>query len=330
MANIVSFGEILLRLASENHTRFGNDSKLSANFGGSEMNVGVSLSHFGHNVRVASVLPKNRIGTAVKQFLHSHEVSTEFICESDGRMGIYFVEAGAGNRGGNVIYDRAYSVFSQIKEFPFELAALLKGCDLLFVSGITPALSEELQEMTLSLLQTAKKMGVRVAYDNNYREKLWSTREAAFEMTRKILPYVDILSAGILDIRAIFQDESIEDLATGYDLLTEKYPNIQAIFSTNRTTHSTEDYELQGNLYVEGKLYQTEVEKIANAIDRIGGGDAYAAGILHGLINGMENQETVSFGVAATVLKHTVYGDVNLFSEEEVLAFMRGGKGIKR
>jgi len=318
MAKIVTFGELLLRLSTDKGQRVKTGNQLMMYFGGSEMNVAVSMANFGHVVQAVTVLPSNLLGDAGKHFLQSYGVYLDYTIVKSGRIGTYYVETGSGNRHSVVVYDRAHSVFAELKDYPYKIDELLKGCDLFFVSGITLALSQDIRNFVLLVVQRAQKLGVRVAFDINYRAKLWPQRAEAFAVVKEFLPYVHMLGAGILDLQALFKDDAMVDLTHGYGALQQAYPNLNVIFSTTRQTFAPEEYELSGNLYMNDTLYMTKKQKLMHVIDRIGGGDAYCAGILHGLLSKMNPQQVVEFALQATSLKHTVAGDVNQFDAEEV------------
>lgn len=328
MAKVLCFGELLLRLATNRSEFIQDQGRLTSNFGGSEVNVAVGLSHLGNDTQFLTALPTDDIGKAARQFLVSHQVSLTQVKSAEGRVGIYFVEMGAGNRASNIIYDRKYSSFAQVSVSKEELSKALDGQDAVFISGITPALSDNLYQTTILLVQLAKKRGITVIYDNNYREKLWSNKQIAFDKLKKLLPMIDVLSVGILDIRAIFQDDSISDLEDAYRRLLSKYPNLKMLFSTNRETISAEEYRLQGSVYTQGKLYQSPKQAIYQVVDRIGTGDSYASSVIHGLLKGETPQNIVDFATANAILKHTVYGDVAIFTESQVKAYMASLPGV--
>ncbi|MDR2465501.1 MAG: sugar kinase [Streptococcaceae bacterium] len=328
MGKVLTFGEVLLRLATQKSEFLEDGRALQMNFGGSEANVAVNLAHLGNTATHITVLPENKIGYAAKDFLNRHYVNTDYLQFEEGRMGAYFVETGVGNRASNVVYDRQYSAFSMTKSLKSELCQNCEETEAIFVSGITSALSDKLQDSVMRLIQMGYKKKKLCVYDINYREKLWETREQAFEVTKRYLPFIDVLSAGILDLRVLLNDESIDDLEAGYKRLVEEYPNLKAIFSTTRVTHSTEEYEIVGNLFVNGKLYQTSQQPIHHVVDRIGTGDAFAAGVIHGLLKQDEPQHLIDFAIANMILKHSIYGDVNTFSEEEVEKYLNSQAGV--
>lgn len=325
MAKVLTLGEIMLRLSTV-ESRLAETSEMQAHYGGGEANVAISLANFGHQAYFASKVPDNALGLAVKRHLNRFGVHTDYLLFGGQRLGIYFLEQGVGIKAANVVYDRAYSSFSQMKENEWERLDLFAGVDLFHLSGITPALSPAWVELLIKLMQEAKSRKVKISFDINFRGKLWSQAQASVAL-KQILPYVDYLSAGKLDAQYLLGIENAQDLSLEqcYQEMQKLYPNIQVIYSTNRTILSAKHNRLQGTIYAQNQYYESEVIDIPNIIDRVGGGDAYSAGILHGLLSGYSAQETVNFATAASALKHMVYGDCNQFTLEEVQAYLENG-----
>lgn len=325
MAKVLTLGEIMLRLSTV-ESRLAETSEMQAHYGGGEANVAISLANFGHQAYFASKVPDNALGLAVKRHLNRFGVHTDYLLFGGQRLGIYFLEQGVGIRAANVVYDRAYSSFSQMKENEWERLDLFAGVDLFHLSGITPALSPAWVELLIKLMQEAKSRKVKISFDINFRGKLWSQAQASVAL-KQILPYVDYLSAGKLDAQYLLGIENAQDLSLEqcYQEMQKLYPNIQVIYSTNRTILSAKHNRLQGTIYAQNQYYESEVIDIPDIIDRVGGGDAYSAGILHGLLSGYSAQETVNFATAASALKHMVYGDCNQFTLEEVQAYLENG-----
>ncbi|MCJ1997151.1 sugar kinase [Lactococcus piscium] len=331
---ILTLGEIMLRLSSPTGQRLLQTSSMSCHYGGGEANVAISLANFGHDAYFASLVPDNLLGLGVKQHLEYYGVHTDYLLFGGERLGTYYLETGVSQRGSQVIYDRAHSSFSQISNDIWQDATLFTGIDLFHISGITPALSEEWQVLTKQLIQKARLAGCKISLDINYRGKLW-TQAAAGLVIRELLPLVDYCSAGELDARyilALFEDKAISvDLLTCYQKMAATYPNLAVIYSTKRQVRSASENDLQGFIYRDGHLSMSQAYHISPIIDRVGSGDAFSAGILHGILKGWDAQEIIAFGTAACVLKHTVEGDRNLFTEREVLRFQRQESGeIKR
>ena len=325
MAKVLTLGEIMLRLSTV-ESRLAETSEMQAHYGGGEANVAISLANFGHQAYFASKVPDNALGLAVKRHLNRFGVHTDYLLFGGQRLGIYFLEQGVGIKAANVVYDRAYSSFSQMKENEWERLDLFAGIDLFHLSGITPALSPAWVELLIKLMQEAKSRKVKISFDINFRGKLWSQAQASVAL-KQILPYVDYLSAGKLDAQYLLGIENAQDLSLEqcYQEIKKRYPNIQVIYSTNRTILSAKHNQLQGTIYSQNQYYKSEVIDIPDIIDRVGGGDAYSAGILHGLLSGYSAQEIVNFATAASALKHMVYGDCNQFTLEEVQAYLKNG-----
>ena len=290
MAKVLTLGEIMLRLSTV-ESRLAETSEMQAHYGGGEANVAISLANFGHQAYFASKVPDNALGLAVKHHLNRFGVHTDYLLFGGQRLGIYFLEQGFGIKAANVVYDRAYSSFSQMKENEWERLDLFAGIDLFHLSGITPALSPAWVELLIKLMQEAKSRKVKISFDINFRGKLWSQAQASVAL-KQILPYVDYLSAGKLDAQYLLGIENAQDLSLEqcYQEIKKRYPNIQVIYSTNRTILSAKHNQLQGTIYSQNQYYKSEVIDIPDIIDRVGGGDAYSAGILHGLLSGYSAQ----------------------------------------
>lgn len=333
MKKIITFGEILLRLSTNLGERMIQANKLTAQYGGAEANVAVSLSNFDHKVSVVSKIPDNPIGDAVEKHLQSYGIQTDYLLRGGERLGTYYLETGVGERSAQVTYDRKYSSIAELTEEELNFEEIFQDVALFHVSGITPALSRSVNEITLLLLKKAKEQGITTSFDFNYRSKLWSQQEAGDAIT-SLLPYVDICSCGELDAIHLLGIEKSEESLTKkkklkyyYEKIQESYPNLKYISSTFREVISASNNTLQGNFYTGGILYQSTKHELNPIVDRVGGGDAFTAGILHGILEGMSPEQTVSFATAASALKHTVHGDCNVFSEREIIDFMDNGSG---
>ncbi|WP_088042578.1 sugar kinase [Bacillus sp. EAC] len=333
MKKIVTFGEIMLRFSTGAGERLSQTGELKVNYGGAEANVAVSLAHFGYNAFLVSKVPNNPLGQAVGNHLRSHGVRTDYLLMGGERLGTYYLEAGVGERSAQVTYDRKNSSFSMMEANEINWEEIFKDAFLFHVSGITLALSPELRETLLVGVKKAKQFGVKTSFDFNYRAMLWSQQEAG-EAILPLLPYIDICSFGELDaiylLGLVEADQSLsqtERLKHYYTKFTELYPNILFISSTFRTVISASANQLQGNLFAQGELYQSKVHYIDPIVDRVGGGDAFAASILTGIMEEFDLQQTVSFATAASALKHTIHGDCNLFTKEEVFRFTDSAPG---
>jgi 2-dehydro-3-deoxygluconokinase len=330
---VVTLGEIMLRLSTQAGERLLQANHLIMHYGGGEVNVGVSLSHFGYDVYFVSKIPNNPLGLGAKRHLQSHGVHTDYLATGGERLGTYYLETGVGERSAKVLYDRKYSSFSKLLVEELDFDEIFKDAAIFHLSGITPALSAHLQEVALIALQKAKEHEVMTSFDCNYRASLWSHSEAA-ETFQTLLPYVDICFCSELDAIHLMGIEQAAGMLTReqklvyyYEKIKELYPNIQYMSSTLRDVHSASWNVLQGTLFAAGNLYVSKKHTIHPIVDRVGGGDAFAAGILYGLLEKLSPQTSVSFAAAASALKHTVHGDCNTFTYEEVFQFAENGSG---
>lgn len=331
---VLTLGEIMLRLSTSAHQRLASASDFKGHYGGGEANVALSLANFGHEAYFASLVPDNLLGLGVKQHLQRYGVHTDYLQFGGERLGTYYLEMGTANRASQVIYDRAYSSFSQITSDIWAGSTLFDGIDLFHISGITPALSTTWQGLTRQLIEKAKSAGCKISLDINYRGKLWTQAQAG-AVIRDLLPLVDYCSAGELDARyilALFEDKDQSvDLATCYQQIRQAYPNLSVLYSTKRQVRSSSENTLQGFMYTDSQLTSSEQYEIRPIVDRVGSGDAFSAGVLHGILKNWTPQQTIDFATAACVLKHTIAGDANLFSENEVQTFQTATSGeIKR
>ena len=325
----------MLRLTPEDSKMIIQADKFDATYAGGEANVMCSLSMFGNNTKMLTKLPDNPLGEKVIRDLRAYGVDTKDIIKGEGRLGIYFLEQGAGLRNSEVVYDRKYSAISMVKSEEFDLDKILEDVKLLHVSGITPALGDELYNFTLKLVKEAKNRGIIVSYDSNYRAKLWSLDKARKFMI-EVLPYVDIAFLGILDFKNIlkYDVEKSEDFEKNleflYKELFKNYPNLKFVTSTKRWVNSVNNNSLQGFLF-DGESLKISKKYTFDIIDRVGGGDSFTAGILHGIISEMSTEEIINFAICASVLKHSIKGDINTASVDHVMTLMNSGiENIKR
>lgn len=328
---VVGFGEIMLRLSTNKGQMITQCSNFNTNYGGGEANVLISLSNYGIDTRMLTSVSDDDIGSSILRYLRSFNVDTNFIKKSDKRTGIYFLQVGSGNRASKVIYDRADSAFANMQVEDIDIEKALEGVDVFHFSGVTLALSEELRILCKKILEHCKKNNIMVSYDSNYRSKLWTLEEAR-KATLEILPYVNLLSAGILDAENILLmrcnlEDKYEKLKHYYDEIRDTYPNIKYMFSSMRGIESSSVNTLQCNYYTKGQLFSSSVITIDDIVDRVGGGDSLTAGIIYSIINNKEPNYTCEFATAASVLKHSIHGDANLVSVEDVESLMYNGVG---
>ena len=331
---VLGFGEIMLRLSAPNNQKIIQANSFDAVYGGGEANVVASLATFGHNTKFVTKLPNNALGDKVIRDLKSYNVDTSDILQGDGRLGIYFLEIGHGLRSNEVIYDRKYSAISMMNKSEFNLENILKDVKMVHLSGITPALSKELFDLTIDIAKYCKKNNIEVSFDSNYRANLWSLEEAKLFL-EEILNYVDIAFLGSLDMTNIlkYEDFNLEfedNLKRLYEKLFEKYPNIKYASCTKRSVHSINNNSLKGYLYDGKNLYVSNEYKF-DILDRVGGGDAFTAGILHGILDNLSKKEIVEFGTCAGAIKHSIRGDINIVDKESIINLIEKGlQNIKR
>ena len=328
---VAGFGEIMLRLSTDVGKMILQSDRFNVNYGGGEANVLISLSHFGIDTKMITSVSNDDIGKSILRYLRSYDIDTDFVTLGEHRTGIYYLQVGSGIRSSKVIYDRDNSAFCNMKIVDIDIAKALEDVDVFHFSGITLALSNDLRELLMQMLAYCKEHNIMVSYDSNYRAKLWSLEEAR-EATLKVLPYVDILSAGILDAENILLmncelEDNHEKLKYYYDEITKTYPNIKHIFSSHRDIESSSVNKLQCNYYTDGILYLSNKINIDSIVDRVGGGDALSAGIIYSIINNKDPKYVCEFATCASALKHSILGDANLVELSDVERLMYEGVG---
>ena len=335
---IVCFGELLLRLGSPARQLLLQSPYLEVCTGGAEANVAVSLARFGHKTRMVGVVADNSLGESAAGELRRHGVDTQGVQKAEGRMGLYFLTPGAIQRPSEVLYDRAHSAFAQIGGGEHDWASLLAGADWLHVSGVTPALGQQAADRTLEAVRAARAAGVKVSFDGNFRPKLWDAwKSDPATILHGLMAEADILFASHRDIEVVLgrtfgQTTAEERFRAGAEAAFAAFPNLQRMAATIRVQRSVDHQALSAIDAVRGGAsHVTPVYEVAAIIDRIGTGDAFAAGVLHGAITGMEDAQGLHFGVAAACLKHSIPGDFNLVGVSEVNAILEeGGFDVRR
>ena len=338
MGKILTVGEIMMRLQPQGYKRLMQADTLEVVFGGGEANVAVSLAQFGQDAVYFTKLPKNALADKCVNELRGFGVDTSKIIRGGDRMGIYFCEKGCSQRGSNVIYDRANSAISQMKADEVDTDALLDGVEWLHWTGITPALSDNTVDVMRKILRAAKLKGITVSCDLNYRKKLW-TKQKANEVMSELVNYVDVLISNEEDSKDVFSIEASGSNITagvlsadGYEeigrLLMKKFPNLKYVAFTLRESISASVNNWSGILISKDKAYKSKKYTI-QIVDRVGGGDSFGAGLIYGLVNKLGEQATIEFAVAASCLKHTIEGDFNITSVDEVEK-LAGGDGSGR
>lgn len=328
-ARVLLFGELLLRLSPPGHELLLQSPRFDARFGGAEANVAVSLALFGHHSVMVSALPDQAIGQACAGELRRHGVDTSALHYAEGRMGLYFLTPGAMQRPSEVIYDRAGSVFARTPPQAYDWPRLLDGAEWLHLSGINLALGENTAQAALAAAQAARRLGVRVCFDGNYRSKLWGERAAdAPAWLRRLMAEADLIIGDDRDVALALgmgfpQAQAEERFRAAACAVFEAFPKLAYLAATERRHTTVDQQQLGGLLATREHVYRTPRHDLAGIVDRIGGGDAFAAGLLHGLLRQRPEQEALAFAVAAACLKHSVPGDVNLVREAEVRAFLQ-------
>ena len=326
MKKVVTFGELMLRLAPENYLRFLQSNCYEATFGGAEANVAVSLANYGLNATFVTKLPAHEIGQAAVNSLRTFGVDTTKIVRGGERVGIYYCEKGASQRPSKVIYDRAYSAIAMAKKGDFNWDDIFEGADWFHFTGITPALSDEVAEITIEACKAAKARNIMISCDLNFRKKLWSKQKAG-EVMGEVCKYVDYCIANEEDAKDVFGIEADNTDIYGGKLdregyisvakkLTDRF-NFKGVAITLRESKSANDNDWSGMLYTDGQAYFSKKYSI-HIVDRVGGGDSFGGGLIYSLVNGKAPQQAIEFAVAASCLKHSIEGDYNMVSVAEV------------
>lgn len=331
---VLTFGEIMLRLKSPGQERFFQSNLMEATFGGGEANVAVSLANYGMDADFFTFLPDNTIGDGCIAELRRFGVGTDKIVRSPGRMGIYFLEAGANQLPSKVVYDRAGSAIAEADPKSVDWNEVFNGVNWFHITGITPAISENAMELSLASVKKAKEMGITVSCDLNYRKNLWKYGKKASEVMMEMAEYVDIAIANeedvqkSLDIVTDVKVESGELDREKYKELSDKvlaeYPDMKMIAITLRESHSADWNGWAACLNDRENFYVSKKYEIRNIVDRVGGGDSFAGGLIYGLNNYDDRESALEFAVAASCLKHSVMGDFNRVSVQDVEKLVEG------
>ena len=335
----LTFGEIMLRLRAPGHERFFQSNMMEATYGGGEANVAVSLANYGQDVGYLTVLPQNALGDECVKELRKFGVDTSRILRGPGRMGIYFLEAGANQLPSRVVYDRAYSAIALAKPGDIDWEKAFAGVEWFHITGITPAISETAMELSLESVREAKKRGITVSCDLNYRKNLWKYGKKASEVMAELAKYVDVAIANEEDVQKSLGITADVDVSSG-ELSREKYrelgdkvlaayPDMKMIAITLRESHSADWNGWAACLNNRTQFYVSKKYEIRDIIDRVGGGDSFAGGLIYGLNKYDDPQQALEFAVAASCLKHSIIGDFNRVGVTDVEKLM-GGDGSGR
>ncbi len=337
MKKVVTFGEIMLRLAPNGYYRFFQDDQLQATFGGGEANVAVSLANYGLDASFVTKLPSHAIGQSAVNSLRKYGVDTSKIVRGGDRVGIYFLEKGASQRGSVCIYDRAHSAIAEAQPSEFDWDSIFEGADWFHFTGITPALGANMVETCRQACIAAKKHGVKISCDLNYRGKLWTRAEAQAAMT-DLCQYVDVCISNEEDAKDVFGIEAENTDIYGGKLNKDGYKSVakqladkfgfEKVAITLRTSISANDNDWAAMLY-DGENYCFSKEYHLHIVDRVGGGDSFCGGLIYALLSGKDSQQAIEFAVAASALKHSIEGDYNMVTVSEVEK-LAGGDGSGR
>ncbi len=322
----------MLRLSPPGYGRFVQSNSFDATYGGGEANVAVSLANFGLDSHFVTSVPDHEIGQCAINSVRNYGVKTDSILRAGDRLGLYYCENGASQRASKVIYDRAGSSISQVKVGDFDWEKIFKDADWFHFTGITPALGDSAAEVTLEALEVAKELGIRVSADLNYRKKLWS-KEKARSVMENLMPYVDVLIGNEEDADSVFGIKATGTDVTKGELSSEAYVEVakkltdkfgfDKVAITLRESRSASDNGWGGMLFEGGKSFFSKHYDV-HIVDRVGGGDSFAAGLIYSILSEMGPQPSIDFAAAASCLKHTITGDFNLVSVAEVKALAAG------
>jgi len=333
---IVTFGEIMLRLAAPAHQRFTQSSSFCASFGGGEANVAVSLANFGLETEFVTRLPLNDLGQAVIMELRKHNVGTSFILRGGERLGIYFLETGSVARPSKVLYDRAHSAISVIETGMIDWNIIFKDAGWFHWTGITPAISKGAADVCLEAVKAAGDRGITVSCDLNFRKNLWKWGRSASEVMPELVAGCDIILGNEEDAEKVFGIKSEETNISAGKLtgavfepvcrqLKEKFPRAQKVIITLRGSINADHNTWSGVLFDGTRLFEAPVYQITHIVDRVGGGDSFMGGLIYGLLTYPDDdQMALNFAAAASCLKHTIHGDFNMVSVTEVEQLMKG------
>ncbi|MBR5896903.1 MAG: sugar kinase [Lachnospiraceae bacterium] len=329
MSKVITMGEIMLRLSTPNFEKFIQADEFDINYGGGEANVAVSLANYGHDAEFVTAVPDNEIGECAVAALRKYNVGTKNIARCGERLGIYYLESGSSVRPSKVVYDRAHSSISTATEKDFDFDKIFEGADWFHFTGITPALSDSAAELTKQALIAAKKHGVTVSVDLNFRKKLWSS-EKAQKVMKGLMQYVDVCIGNEEDAELVLGYKPGKTDVTSGELELAGYKSIfeqmvadygfKYCVSSLRESHSASDNGWSACIYNSEtkEFYHSKKYNLHPIVDRVGGGDSFAGGVICGLLDGKNFKDALEFGVAASALKHTIPGDFNFASRKEV------------
>ncbi|MBV6639286.1 MAG: sugar kinase [Cyclobacteriaceae bacterium] len=330
---VVTFGEVMMRLSPPGFAKFSQANSLVLEYGGGEANVAISLAYFGMRAAHVTRFPDNYIGRAATQFLRRHWLDTSAVLYGGDMLGKYFVEKGAVHRPSRVVYERDGSAFSEIDATMFDWETILDGADWFHWTGITPGISKGAAEACKKAIEVANAKGLTVSADINSRKNLWNYGKKPSEMMPDLIAGTDIIIGGYNDIKEVYNIEvsgsKKEKFCMAAQALIQICPRVKKVFDKERKMISASHNTIQGEMWGNNEFHKSPKLDITHIIDRIGTGDAYAAGVIYGLLHYKTDQEALDFANAACALKHTVEGDVNMVSAEDVEFLMQGNTSGK-
>jgi 2-dehydro-3-deoxygluconokinase len=319
---VVTFGEIMLRLSTQAFSRFTQSTAFNVTYAGAEANVAVSLAHFGIPSAHVTRFPDNDLGEAATQALRKYRVDTGSIIYGAERMGLYFLENGAMQRASRIIYDRFDSAFANIKKGAIDWDVVLKDVSWFHWTGITPAISQGAAEVCLEGLSVAKKNGITVSGDINYRRNLWQYGKSALDVMPSLIQYCDVIIAGVTDMKncADISGESFEKTCENFK---QRFGNVKKIATTERQSINSSHNKISASLW-NGKLLRSREYDLTHIVDRVGSGDAFMAGFIYSMLKGKDDQQILEFATAASAFKHSIEGDFNVASLSEIENLVKG------
>jgi 2-dehydro-3-deoxygluconokinase len=323
MKKVITFGEIMMRLSTPGFARFTQAETFNVLYAGSEANVAASLSHFEIPAAHVTRFPEHDLGQAATETLRRHGVNTEYIIYGPERIGVYFLENGSIHRASRIVYDRFNSAFAHIKPGMLDWEEILKGASWFHWTGITPAISQGAADVCYEAIQTARKNGITISGDINYRRNLWQYGKTAREVMPGLIEYTDVIAAGVTDMENCvgISGDTFESACSAFK---KKYPNTKKIATTERNSISSSHNKLKGILWNGTQVVESREYDLTHIVDRVGAGDAFMAGLIYGIICKKDDQGTIEFATAAGAFKHTIEGDVNVATAEEIEALVKG------
>ncbi|MFD2035915.1 PfkB family carbohydrate kinase [Belliella marina] len=319
---VITLGEVMMRLSTPGNDRFLQTDQFQIVYGGAEANVSVSLAQWGVDAYHVTAFPNHDLGKAATNYLRQVGVGIDYIYTAEGRMGLYFLENGAMQRASKIIYDRFDSAFADFDGEEIDWDQVFDGADWFHWTGITPALSQKAADLTLKALEAASKKGIMVSGDINYRRNLWQYGKGPLEVMPELIKHTQVIVAGLADFENCMGIKA-DDYVEACTQAKSEFPQIKYITTTERNSISASVNELYAVLWDGKDLLTSQTYEMTHIVDRVGGGDAYMAGLIYGLLH-LSDQEALEFGVAASVLKHSIPGDANLVSLDEVKALVKG------